>query len=259
MSPLEIRRRNVYRVGDTTADRPGPARERRGARGPRGGGRGVRVRARRGGAAARRRAGRATGRRRAPASGHRARARLARRRVHRLRRGAARQRRDRRADGGRRDPRPDRLDRDGPGVADDPRAARRRARSAWTRDAVEVARPGHLARARQRADGRLADDDGRRRAAGDRRRRTCGATWRPHRRRPFAGVVPATTRGRTAPLRVTEQFDGFPGIAWDDARPTAATPIRPSAGRAPWPRWTWTSTPARCASVGRRPPTRGRS
>ena len=45
ISPLDIRRRNVYRQGDTTPDRPGPARQRRRRGGPRASGRGGRVRA----------------------------------------------------------------------------------------------------------------------------------------------------------------------------------------------------------------------
>ena len=100
ISPLEIRRRNVYLLGRHDPDRPGPARQRGRRGGPRARRRGRRVRAP--ARAQRARSGRGerapgtvpgsplrTGRERM-ASGRRARARLARRRVHRLRRGQAR-------------------------------------------------------------------------------------------------------------------------------------------------------------------------
>ena len=99
LSPLDIRRRNAYRPGDTTPDRPGAARERRRGGGPGAGGRGRRVRPaarpdRRRAAAARGlgvRADRAAADR-PGAAGQRDRAGpgLARRRVHRLGRGQAR-------------------------------------------------------------------------------------------------------------------------------------------------------------------------
>ena len=116
ISPLEIRRRNVYVVGDTTPTGQVLRRQRRRRGGPRAGGRGGRVRAP---AGAPRRRPVATGRGRdraglavadgSGAAGQRGRpgAGLARRRVHRLRRGppgfrglarAERRGRDRRAD-----------------------------------------------------------------------------------------------------------------------------------------------------------------
>ncbi len=118
------------------ADRAGPARERRRRGGPRAGRRGRRVRAPPARDRARARASAAgsgtipgsplrTGAR-ADRERHRARARLARRRVHRLGRGQARLGRLARADRRRPDPHPDRLDRDGAGDQDDLPAARRR-------------------------------------------------------------------------------------------------------------------------------------
>ena len=83
-------------------------------------------------------------------------------------------------------------------------------------DEVDVAPPGHVGRPRQRADRRVADDDGRGRAARDRGRPPPG-------RRGGRARAPRSPASREAfarlhgPLRATEQFHGFPGIEWDDA------------------------------------------
>ena len=108
LSPLEIRRRNVYRLGDTTPTGQVLRDERRRRGGPRARRRGRRVRAAARAPRGRARAGgRAPGRSRLAAadrpatgcaSGHRAGARVARRRVHRLGRGQARVGRLARAD-----------------------------------------------------------------------------------------------------------------------------------------------------------------
>ena len=135
ISPLEIRRRNVYVVGDTTPTgqvlRGSVAGEEVLERAAEAG-EFVRLRARND-AERVRRAGSgsvpglpAADRARADGQRRRARARLARRRVHRLRRGQARVRRLARADRRGCDPHPDRLDRDGPGHQDDLPAARLR-------------------------------------------------------------------------------------------------------------------------------------
>ena len=90
-----------------------------------------------------RRAERARAPGRAPARdgprGHRPGPRLARRRVHRLRRGQAGLGRLPRADRRGPDPHPDRVDRDGPGDEDDLPAARRRGARASPIDDVEIA------------------------------------------------------------------------------------------------------------------------
>ena len=136
MSPLEIRRRNLYRLGDTTPtgqvlresvaaeevlERAAEAAEFEG----------VRARTARGPRPTRRLGRRARRRRSAPARDRvgvrdRGRARLARRRVHRLGRGQARVSVASVELGGRRPgPDPHRLDRDGAGDEDDLPAARR--------------------------------------------------------------------------------------------------------------------------------------
>ena len=164
LSPLEIRRRNVYRLGDTTPTgqvlrdergrRGGPRARRRGGR--------VRAAARPHRRRVRRRAGSGTipgsplrTGRDAVGGRRRPRARLARRRVHRLGRGQARLGRLARADRRGRDRHPDRLDRDGPGHQDDlPAARRRRARRA-VRGGRDRA-PGHRVRPGFGSDGRVA-------------------------------------------------------------------------------------------------------
>ena len=223
LSPLEIRRRNVYRLGDTTPtgqvlresvageevlERAAEAAEFERLRDPN-----------------RARAARPDGVRhdprlavadRAPArrQRHRARARLARRGVHRLGRGQARVGRLARAD--RRGPHPDphRLDRDGPGHQDDlPAARRRRARRRLRRRRDRA--PGHGHRPRQRADGRVAHRDGRRRAWSSRPPGACASRSRP---RPAAvpRTCTATTPGAPAPIRIDERFEPYPGISFDD-------------------------------------------
>ncbi len=130
MSPLELRRRWRVPDGRHDADRPGPARERRR---PRRSSSGPPRRPSSSGSGperARDRAVREPGARTAPGpcrSRDRPRARLARGRLHRLGRGPPRHGRlasSSHRDG--RDPRPDRLDRDGPGHEDDLPADRRR-------------------------------------------------------------------------------------------------------------------------------------
>ena len=167
LSPLEIRRRNVYVLGDTTPtgqvlrhsvageevlERAAEAAEFERMRE-----RTTEARSAPSERALPDRAG-------TPRAGSRHRARLARRRVHRVGRGEARLGRGGRADRRRPDRDPDRLDRDGAGDQDDlPAARRRRPRRRVRRRGDRPA--GHRARARLRPDRCLADRDGRRWAA----------------------------------------------------------------------------------------------
>ena len=195
ISPLELRRRWLYRPGDTTPtgqvlresvaaeevlERAAEASEFE------------RVRAR---TAARREPRELTGTDRGDAHGPRDRpgARLARRRLHRLGRGPPRVGRLGRADGRGPDRDPDRLDRDGPGDQDDLPADRRRgARRADGRRRAGVGR--HRPRARQRPDGRLADGDGRRRPR-DRRLPPAAGRRRGAQRRPVRDDLPGRCPG----------------------------------------------------------------
>ena len=93
---------------------------------------------------------------------------------------------------------------------------------------------GHRVRARLRADGRVADGDGRRRAAHQggpaAARRGRGGDRRDVRRRPTA-----TTPARTARSASTSASSPIRASA-STTRPTAATPTRRSAGRPAWRR-----------------------
>ena len=207
------------------ADRPGPARERRGVGGARAGRRGGRVRGRPCADDAPRAARRAgsgivptsalrTGRDRT-ASGiglalawHGAgftgsgEVKLG---VGRLDRAGRR----------RADPDPDRLDRDGAGDEDDLPAARRRGARRAVRGRRDRA-AGHRDRARLGPDGRQPDGDGRRRAA-DQGRPTAARRGRGAQRgRAFAAVYrdDAASHG---PTRIDQQFEPYPGVHFDDA------------------------------------------
>ena len=112
-------------------------------------------------------------------------------------------------------------------------------------DEVEIAPDGHRVRARLRADRRQPHDDGRRRVA---------ASGPPHasgprsRRRPV-GRFADTYREHAAshgPIRIDQRFEPYPGVAVRRRDIHAVTPTRRSAGRRASPGWTWTSTPARC-------------
>ena len=256
LSPLEIRRRNVYRARRHDPDRPGPARRaspaRRSSSGPprpasssacapatRPHGPGGRAPATVPGSPLR------TGPR--PAGrGRRPGARLARRRVHRVRRGQARVGRLARADRRRPHRHPGRLDRDGPGHQDDlPAAGRRRPRRAVRGGRDRAA--GHGVRPGFGADRRVADGDGRRRAADP-----GGAAGCAHRsrRRPAAPSrrPTATTPARRARSGSTSASSRIRASA-STTRPTAATPTRRSAGRPAWRRSRSISTPARSTSA----------
>ena len=236
VSPLEIRRRNVYRVGDTTPTGQ-VLREQRGRRGgPRAGRRGRRVRARaRAHDAARAPSGpapcparRCDRRERSPAGsaspspgtapGSPGRARSSSRSVASL---------ELTADGA--DPDPDRLDRDGPGDQDDLPAARRRRARASPIDAVEIAPqdtafvpdsgPTVASRTAMVVGGLLIKAARRLRAEVEARDRPPVRRDLPRRRR-------ATTarRGSTSGSSRTR-------ASTSTTRPTAATPTRRSAGR----------------------------
>ena len=224
VSPLEIRRRNVYQIGDTTPTgqvlRTSVAGEEVLERAAEAG-EFERLRARSGGPA-----GRAGGLRHDPGlaaahgarprrDGRRARARVARRRLHRLGRGQARLGRVARADRRRPHRHPGRLDRDGAGDQDDlPADRRRRPRRP---DRGRRHRPaGHGLRPGFGADGRIAHGDGRRRAARSRRRAGCATRSRP----PPAARSPrptATTPQTNGALRIDQRFEPYPGVGFDDA------------------------------------------
>ncbi len=139
--------------------------------------------------------------------GGRARARLAWSRVHGKRREVARERRRDRADRRRADPDPHRPDRDRAGRRDRaPPGRRRRARGRSGPGRAGAAR--HGPRPEQRADRRVAHDDGCRRAPHGRRRAAPGPGRGPHR---------SPVRGELARRR---------GVAWPDAgrRPVRGLP-----------------------------------
>ena len=75
---------------------------------------------------------------------------------------------------------------------------------------------GHLARPEQRPDGRLAHDDGRRRARASTRRAGSAAQVEARTGRPFAESYRDDARDHGAVPRRQVRFDGFPGIEWDD-------------------------------------------
>ena len=218
---------------------PGAAAERGRDRRPRAGRGGVPVRA---GAGA---AGPAGTGRRSDCLGSRAGTGLARRGLHGKRREDARQRRRHRADGRRADPDPHRPDRDRPGRRDRPPPDRRgRARGRGRRGRAGAAR--HGARPEQRADGRLAHDDGGRRPrgwSGEAAPRAGGGTHRA----TLRGELARRRRGpRPHPGRRSPR--GLPRHRVGPGALPRATPTRPTAGRPPWPSSTWTSTPARSPS-----------
>ena len=241
MSPLELRRRWVYAEGDDDADRPGPARERR----------------RRGGA-------REQPRRRRSSNAHRERTRTAREaardrpaRGPRCRASAWRwpgtapaspaaarsswpaSRRIELTDDAPH-PRPDRVDRDGPGHQDDLSAARRRDAGRRVRRGRDRA-AGHLDRAGLRPHRRQPHGDGRGWAADQGRASGCAPqveeeTGRSVRRRL------SPRRGR---VRVDEQFEPYPGVDFDDKTYTRRRLPRLRLGVRRGARSTWTWTPAR--------------
>ena len=149
----------------------------------------------------------------------------------------------------RRDARADRFDRDGPGHQDDLSAAGRRGAGRRSRRSRAGA-AGHLDRARLRADGRVADGNGRR-WPGDQGGATAARAGRgapPAARSPN---LPPTTPANTGRSAGGPAFRAVSRRRVRRRRPTAATRIRPTAGRARWPRSTSTSIPARsrCANV----------
>ena len=232
------------RLGDTTPDGAGPARERGRRGGPRAGRRGRPSSSACGAATTRpreRRAGsgtvpgsplrtgrRAVAERRRPGAG------LARRRVHRVRRGQARLGRLDRADRRGRDPDPDRLDRDGAGEprrssrSSSPRRwASRSKRSSWrrrTRPIVPDSGPTVASRTAMVVGGLLI------RAAQRLRDRGRGGD-----RRQLRGDVPRLTRRTHGPRRIDQRFEPYPGVAFDDETyrgdaypPSAGRPASPS-------------------------------
>ena len=241
ISPLEIRRRNVYHVGDTTPTgqvlRDSVAGEEVLERAAEAGeferlrGRHAEDRVRRSGSGTIPGSPLRTGRERT-ATRHRAGARLARRRVHRLGRGQARVGGLARADRRRPDPDPDRLDRDGAGDQDDlPAARRRRARRPDT-TTVELAPQ----------DTAFVPDSGP--TVASRTAMVVGGLLIKAARRLRAGVETATGGTFAAtyrdyarangPLRIDQRFEPYPGRRLRRRRRTAATPTRPSAGRPAW-------------------------
>ena len=229
MSPIEIRRRNLYREGDTTPTGQVLRESVAASGGARASGGGGRVRGRPGADGARpgpphrlrvAAGGAAPDLARPGRVGDRDRARLARRRVHRLGRGQARVGRVGRAGRRRRRAGPHRVNGDGPGHEDDLPAARRRRAGHRLRGRRDRA-AGHRDRARFRPDGREPDGDGRRRAADPGRaaapRRGRGAQRRPavrrglplglraprpHSRRPAVRALPGRRlRRRDVPRR----------------------------------------------------------
>ena len=223
ISPLEIRRRNVYVLGDTTPTgqvlRGSVAGEEVLERAAEAG-EFERLRARNDAERARR-AGSGLGpglaaadRARADGQRRRARARLARRRVHRLRRGPPRVGRLARADRRGRDPHPDRLDRDGPGHQDDlPAARRRRARRALRGGRARAA--GHGLRPGFRADRRVADGDGRRWPA-DQGGPAAARPGRDGDRRHVRRHLPRLRQDAAARVRIDQRFEPYPGVGFDD-------------------------------------------
>ncbi len=145
------------------------------------------------------------------------------------------------ADG--RDPDPDRLDRDGPGDQDDPAAARRG--GARRPDRLDRAGgPGHRLRPGFRPDRGVANDDGRGRAA-DQGRATAARRGRGLDRRPVRGDLSRLRAEPTARCGSTSASSRT-RTSPSTTRPTAATPIRRSAGRPASPASTSSSTRARC-------------
>ena len=112
---------------------------------------------------------------------------------------------------------------------------------------------GHLDRAGQRTDRRLAHGHGRRRPGHPGGPDGCAPRWRPEaaRRSPTAT---ARTPGATARPASTSSSSPI-RTSTSTTRPTRATPTRPSAGPAPWPASTSTSTPARSTSAASSRPT----
>ena len=140
-------------------------------------------------------------------------------------------------------PRPDRVDRDGPGHQDDLSAARRRASWASPIEDVEMAPQdtsivpdcgptvasrtamvvgGLVIKAADRLRAQVEERDG----------------------RPFARTIRGYARAQRRRCASTSSSSPIP-TSTSTTRPTAATRIRPTAGHAPWRRWTSTSTRAR--------------
>ena len=151
IDPVRLRERNALRPGDTTATGQVLGRDTSALEV-------LREAVKRTDFRRRRRAAARHGSRPRP------RALLPRRGLHRLRRGAARLAGLARADRARR-AHPGVEHRDRPGRADGPRADRRRHARPARSTPIEVARADTAQRARQRPDGGLAHDDGRRRPA----------------------------------------------------------------------------------------------
>ena len=237
-------------------DRPGAARERGGRGGARAGARRQPLRAHpradgaRGGRAARLGhdpAGPAAQRRAADRERHRARAGVARRRVHRLGRGVSRLGGLGRADGRGPAPRADREHRDGPGHEDGlPADGRDGARRAGRLGRVRAA--GHRRGPRFRPDRREPDGHGRRRARDPRRAEAQG---RGRGAQPGRAVPRGVPRRREGQWRDPHRpaVRAVPGrrVRRRDVR--RATPIRPTAGPPRWRASRWTSTRPRCASA----------
>ena len=111
------------------------------------------------------------------------------------------------------DPDPDRLDRDGAGDEDDLPAARRRGARRGVRGRRDRA-AGHGDRARLRADGRQPDGDGRRWAGHQGRPAAPGGGRGAQRRRLRRRYRDdAATHGAT---RIDQQFEPYPGVHFDD-------------------------------------------
>ena len=246
-------------AGRYDADRPGPARERRGRGGPRPGRRGGRVRAGPGADGGDRSQphGRGAGRPRArmrprdrPGPG------LARRRLHRLGRGPPRLGRLGRADRRRPDRDPDRLDRDGPGDQDDlPAAGRRGARRADGRGRagldvdtalVPDSGPTVASRTAMVVGGLVIGACRRLRAVVEAAPAALAAA-----RSRSSTRADARTHGAT---RIDQHFEPYPGVDFDDT--TYRGDAYPAFGWASAsPKSTSTSTPARWPSGASSPPT----
>ena len=242
VSPLDLRRRWVYREGDTTPTGQvlresvagievleaagGRRRSRRSAAKPR---------------AAERRARRIR---------HRSGAGLAWRGIHRLGRGPAGFRGVAGAHRRGPHPHPHRLDRDGPGHQDDLPAAGLRGARHRVRRGRDCA-TGHLLRPRLGPDGCLADGHGRRRSADPRR----GAPA-PAGRGAHGPAVRRVLPPRPGPMRVVTSSSSPTPASPSTTRRTPATPTRPTAGPAPWYASTSTSTPGRWRCVTASRPTR---
>ena len=112
---------------------------------------------------------------------------------------------------------------------------------------------GHRLRPGFRADRRVADRDGRRRAPDQGRADGSVRRWRPRPAARSPRPTATTPDARRAPRRPAVR--AVSRASASTTRPTAATPTRPSAGRPAWPASRSTSIPARCTSATWSPPT----